>query len=352
MSSPLHLSIQKIEDEEILVDVLFFLLGKGANVNAVNKHKETPLYVASKRASVKIIQILLEAGAKVNIEHDLCSPFMHAISYGHDDTVKILMEAGIDVNGNHDECSPLMLACECGYENIAKMLIEAGADMEHKDKNGWTALMKAVGERHKSVVQLLLKKGANIEATNNYWRTSLFYARSTPILSMLLEHGANTEARDNCGETPLIRLACFPEYVHLILQYGANVNAESISGETPLTKSIARDIESVKIFLQNGAKTEIRDWRGKTILIRAVEERREKIVRLLLRYGANARAKDQDGKTVLEYAKGDRLISEHITKNISCFPFYLFKSLIPTEKRKIAARRSFHALETTAVVSG
>ena len=48
------------------------------------------------------------------------------------------------------------------------MLLEQGADIEAKDKDGWTPLIKAAYNGQKEVVQLLMEKGAIVEATDAY----------------------------------------------------------------------------------------------------------------------------------------------------------------------------------------
>jgi ankyrin repeat protein len=45
-----------------------------------------------------------------------------------------------------------------------QLLLKKGADIEAKDKDEWTALHEAAQNGHEAVVQLLLKKGAHIEA--------------------------------------------------------------------------------------------------------------------------------------------------------------------------------------------
>ena len=57
------------------------------------------------------------------------------------------------------------------------------------------------------MLELLLARGANLEATNNSGETPLHFAAaengSVAVLELLLARGANLEATNNSGETPL-----------------------------------------------------------------------------------------------------------------------------------------------------
>ena len=72
------------------------------------------------------------------------------------------------------------------------------------------------------IVQLLLEKGADVNARSTDGRTPLmFAASSTPeIVTLLLEKGAEIEARDNKGMTPLM-FAASAEIKQLLIDAGA-----------------------------------------------------------------------------------------------------------------------------------
>ncbi|MDE7291965.1 MAG: ankyrin repeat domain-containing protein [Treponemataceae bacterium] len=60
----------------------------------------------------------------------------------------------------------------------AKVCIELGADVnaKSKDDNGETALMIATNKGNKDMVDLLIKSGVNVNATDNIGSTALMYA--------------------------------------------------------------------------------------------------------------------------------------------------------------------------------
>ncbi|OUM57702.1 hypothetical protein PIROE2DRAFT_28582, partial [Piromyces sp. E2] len=80
--------------------------------------------------------------------------------------VKFLMENGVDINKTDSTgYTPLTMACikgHKGYEKMAIFLIERGADINKEDENGDTPIMMACYHGCESVVQLLVKKGIDI----------------------------------------------------------------------------------------------------------------------------------------------------------------------------------------------
>ncbi|ETE70014.1 Ankyrin repeat and BTB/POZ domain-containing protein 2, partial [Ophiophagus hannah] len=113
--------------------------------------------------------------------------------------------------------TPLMYACSAGDEAMVQMLIDAGANLDipvpgsssrypsvHPDSRHWTALTFAVLHGHISVVQLLLDAGAHVEGSavnSNYELVSLLLSRGAdPLLSMLEANGISSSLHEdmNC----------------------------------------------------------------------------------------------------------------------------------------------------------
>ena len=82
-----------------------------------------------------------------------------------------------------------------------------GADMEANCKKYCqTPLSWAAAKGHEAIIRLLLDKGANIEAKDEWSRTPLSWAAAKgreAIIQLLLDKGANIEAKDKWGRTPL-----------------------------------------------------------------------------------------------------------------------------------------------------
>ncbi|VTJ52053.1 Hypothetical predicted protein [Marmota monax] len=123
--------------------------------------------------------------------------------------------------------TPLMYACVRGDEAMVQMLLDAGADLNvevvstphkypsvHPETRHWTALTFAVLHGHIPVVQLLLDAGAKVEGSvehgeENYSETPLQLAAAVgnfELVSLLLDRGADpligTMYRNGISTTP------------------------------------------------------------------------------------------------------------------------------------------------------
>ena len=65
------------------------------------------------------------------------------------------------------------MAAKYGQKDVAEMLILKGGNVNALDEYSTTPLHMAVGNRHKDVVQLLILKGADVNVVTNYGITPL-----------------------------------------------------------------------------------------------------------------------------------------------------------------------------------
>jgi len=104
-----------------------------------------------------------------------------------------LIEGGADVNRRTPlGTTPLGRAVLAGFKEIVELLIAKGANVNAKDNWNWTPLHSAV-YGHKDIVELLITEGANVNARDGADRTPLFYAKdegNAEIVELLGKHGA------------------------------------------------------------------------------------------------------------------------------------------------------------------
>ncbi len=139
---------------------------KGVNINAINdRNRMTALEVASSRGHIEIVQVLLDAGAKLK-SITLYTPLMMASSEGHTDVVKLLLSAGAEIEGQDEYgTTPLIHASSGNHFATVELLLDMGANIDKKDNMGKTALMEAVQYDLVAVVKLLIKRGADVHQT-------------------------------------------------------------------------------------------------------------------------------------------------------------------------------------------
>jgi hypothetical protein len=119
------------------------------------------------------------------------SNLMRAVLDNNESSVKELLKAHADPNVQIEGVTALMAA-----KNIAivQQLLTAGADVNLKDKEGRTALIRAVLNNNGPLVEKLLKAHADPDIQDNQGETALTWAKlfgHDRIVSLLLEAGAN-----------------------------------------------------------------------------------------------------------------------------------------------------------------
>lgn len=110
-------------------------------------------------------------------------------------------------------------------------IIETKANTDNMDSNGWTALHHAAHNGDLEAAAILIKDGrANVNAYSNQQRTPLHFAalnNHKSVIQLLLANGAELEWIDEQKCTPL-HLACkrgHIESVALLLTSGGNIYA-------------------------------------------------------------------------------------------------------------------------------
>ncbi|KAK8000963.1 hypothetical protein PG991_013185 [Apiospora marii] len=134
----------------------------------------------------------------------------------------------------------LSYAVEHGHLEVVEVLAEYGAspDLMFNFKTG-TPLHFAIGKEHRSMIRLLVEKGASINAKDRLGWTALHSAASRGLVEeaeLFINIGAEIDTRDEVGRTPC-SLASFEghiDVVRLLLGHGADMNAVDTAGQSSL----------------------------------------------------------------------------------------------------------------------
>ena len=113
------------------------------------------LLLACKENQVDEVTRLLQKPLDPNVDND-APPLYFATEAGHLKVVQLLLEAGADKNvAVEDGVTALMLAAYKGHLEVVRLLLEAGADKNTVDAHGATARMHAFEMGHSEVAWLL-----------------------------------------------------------------------------------------------------------------------------------------------------------------------------------------------------
>lgn len=105
---------------------------------------------------------------------------------GHESTVCLLLARGAQVNSVGESGSALHASSLKGFVSIAQLLIQAGADVNLAGGYYWNALQAAVYQGHYDSVELLLDAGTPICNEYGRWRDARHAADGHPRIVYLL----------------------------------------------------------------------------------------------------------------------------------------------------------------------
>ena len=130
-------------------DIISILLENGADVNFPTINNRTALFIACLKRHTESVRILVQHGCDLNLQSmendEFKTPLMKAIERGEDEIVEILIDAGANVNlQDKFGMSALMMAAYYARTHAIRRLIQAGANLELARHNGGTAFTISV----------------------------------------------------------------------------------------------------------------------------------------------------------------------------------------------------------------
>ena len=216
---------------------------------------------------------------------------MNAAARGDIRKVVQLLDHGLNVNvafprdeSEFSGMTALMVASMHSYPELVEVLIKRGADVNLKRYVGDTALMLAARSGNVKTVTALLRAGANPNAQV----MSPHAGEITPLISAMNSDNPNRV-----------------EIAKILIDARAEVNPKGNFFASPLISAVD-DLEMVKLLIASGAEVNQKNFRGATALMVAAGAGPPSVVRYLLEKGADVNARDGEGNTVLAYAEERR----------------------------------------------
>lgn len=256
-----------MDTHEGSMQVLELLLEKGADGNACNKWRETPLLIAANNGYKAAVESLLKHGA----DPSLCSEagwsaLTFAAHKGYGDIVELLLDDGAPVNCRvtEDSSTPLHKACagsKPGHLEAVKLLLESNADVHALNKWRETPLLTAANHGQAGAVENLLRAGADpCKCTDTGWSplSIAAYKGHDEVVKLLLEEGAPTEEADPTLSA-LLQAATkgLPDTVELLLRHGADHTVTTKKGDTALSILVEQNLIDAAVEMVTEYKASI-----------------------------------------------------------------------------------------------
>ncbi|XP_071807493.1 uncharacterized protein [Asterias amurensis] len=303
-------------------DIMDLLLQYDADINLVTKlTQESSLHYCARAGNIDImIKMINHLGPNrtqlaVNRQSkNGWSPLLVASEEGHVKIVKLLLQsnARVDVFDEHGKAA-LHLASENGHKEVADILLWHKAFVNAKSKLGITPLHLAAQNGHNDLIKLLVSThSATIDALSLAKKTPLHQAAQNGQLEVcetMLQLKADSNATDMHGQTPL-HLAAKNDHadiVKLFLKHKPELvtmaNSDgSTCGHIAASKGSVAVIKELLRFNKIGVCTTKNKTNDSTALHLAAGGGHQEVVSVLINNGASATEENADGMTAIHLA--------------------------------------------------
>ena len=161
-------------------------------------------------------------------------------------------------------------AVRAGDTDAVDLALKQGVNVEATDRNGMTALMVAALYHHSDLLILLVARGADLDAQDRrgtalHWAA---YGGDPDSVKLLLAAGIKVDVKNAHGETPLHRATESNEEaaIRALIDHGADPNATDENGESPFMWAVQTSrikAETLEYFLAHGADMHKKNKEGK-----------------------------------------------------------------------------------------
>ncbi len=191
-----------------------FFFEKGADANHTDKEGNTALIIASIKNSLEINSLLLEKTKDINHQNkEGISALSYAVQYNTPDIVEHLIKNNADIHLKDKKGNPISYYLIKGYRPkkhdafIKKLTILTtnGYNIRQNMANGNSILHEAIDKDNLSLLKTLEGYNLDVNSKNKNGYTALqkavMQAKDTEIIKYLLHIGANKHIKTSFGET-------------------------------------------------------------------------------------------------------------------------------------------------------
>lgn len=265
--------MEKIKNAKIILIILFLILFNSYfNLYSQNDNA-LEFFSAIENGNIEIVKEIIKSGIDINIaDKDNWSALHRAVQVNKIEIVKeLLSHKKIDINpvlpegtilDNNgkkwfaDGETPLLLASFYGYSDIVLLLLNYGANILSKDDiDGAMAIHIAVARGNTETVSAILEsysaRNKNIaNVSDNTGTTPLMWAamnNQISVMNLLLKFDADIDAQDDDGWTALHFAAASESYkaAELLINNKANVDIKNLDDKKPIDIASDSDIQAL-----------------------------------------------------------------------------------------------------------
>jgi ankyrin repeat protein len=308
-----------------LETIKYLVNQKGISVNGKTSGGGTALMKASEFGNLQVIKFLLEKGANINQTDKYgYNALLWAVDKHLADlnTIKYLVDrkASITVKDNYRGYSPLHWVAQHGDLQMVKYLVEKGAPIDDKTIDGETPAQLAAANNRFPVLEYFLNERKQkfdiFEAAEKGYTNAVQYfidRKKTPATAVNAD-GWSVIHRAAYGGT-------LNTIVFLVEKKGVNVNVSNVRRKTlvtPLHAAAEKGHLSVATYLvKKGADSNARDFQGRTPLYwAAYNGHHDLVVYFIDTLQNDSRERDNFDKTLLHAAcyKGNPSVAQFLVE--------------------------------------